>query len=413
MAEPSTTELKYHLRRDFALRRRRQRHSLAQLKDCAHIAALQTIDVRIHLLENPEAPSGVQSILWDAAVAACFGFAGGLIVKGLTSVFNDILRTRWAFALFPKSDLGLWTKQQMGREYDRQVGGYKKMLELLYKERFTPEQRATMKDEITPVLKKAQQEFHFFQKGFLDQPDVRLLYHEATFKMVDPLIAKAGDVAAVKQLLLAAVAEKGGTELDQKDLPTASVIRDALAFFNRQSEAQEIVLDELEIAVDSDAYTHADLKALSGMFYAQQLADAESVLLEQDMWIRYFELCIWVSLYPDIGGSEHRIHNIGSSDVGIQNVPTRLSDYLLKRIYSGEKKDSRLGRPLTILEQSMLKTDPQRVFLTATGKKSKSQEILLPNGVKEQALIILIERCRSCAIGMRGAIDRLYSKSVR
>ncbi len=397
MAEPTIDELKWLMLSDLAIRRRRQTHALVQLKECAHIAALQTIDVRLHLLENTAEPVSVPGLLWDAALAASLGFAGGLVVKGLTSVFNDVLRSRLAFVMFPKSDLGHWAKDQLNRDYERRVGVYKKMLDELYKERFPPADRVVMKGAIRPVLKNAEIEFDMFKRGFLDEPNIRLLYHEMTFAAVDPIIAKAADLVTV-QALIAKLSAPGSPELNQQDLPTAAVLRNALSFFNRQIETQDLVIDELEIAVTSGTLTDTELKQFSALIYAQSQAKPESVILNQDLWIRFFELCIWVALYPDIGKQKHRI----------DNVPPRLLNYLIKRIYANEGQDKDLRRPMTILESAMAKVGPQRSVIKSIFGKDPLASDGLPQGVKEQAITDLAERWRSCGTGMEAAMRRLY-----
>jgi hypothetical protein len=209
----------YELRRKLNEHRRLQAFSLAMLRDTALLAAFQAIDVRLSILEKPDRKSiTVGDIIWEAAVAICLGRAGSVVEKGLTTLFESILKTRLAFSIVPKTDLGSWLQGQLSTQLKSKV--------------------------------ISKQEFKIATDALLRDADVKLIYHEFTFKAVDPGIKAAADVKSVQETFAKLLVDEKPTDDGLgRDLATVAVLRNALAFFNRQILTQELMFDEFEVAL--------------------------------------------------------------------------------------------------------------------------------------------------------------------
>jgi hypothetical protein len=111
----------YALRHFLAKYRQRHSYGLMMLKESAAIAAFQVIDTRLATLEGAgKVP--LSQVLWDAAITAGLNMvAGPMIAKGVTALFNSLLKTRLALAIVPKSDLGAWLNYQFKKEWENKV----------------------------------------------------------------------------------------------------------------------------------------------------------------------------------------------------------------------------------------------------------------------------------------------------
>jgi hypothetical protein len=407
---PSAEELAeatYLIRRAVASHRRRQTYALSMIETSATLAALQTIDARLALLAQKDAkPVTISGLIWEAAVTACFGFAGSLVARGLASAFNSILSTRLAFAVLPKTELGAWFHKQQKDAIEKRVGSYRQLLKDRYKHSTDPAEIATMLDDYRPLLATEAAELKLFERGFLDQEDLRLLYHEGTYKAVDPLIRAASDVKGVRDTL-AGLASGESTGLhDYGDLPTARVLRSALEFFARQRETQARVLDDMDLAVASGRYDGEELGRLALILLPGSEAPADSLTLNLDTWIRFFELCTWITLYPDATTRGHRL-----------NIPKELESYLVRRLFA-EYKSSPVGRPFTVLESAVFKTMPQqeaiREFHVLMGSGQRSDERSAERAIERampQARIDLVQLWTQVGSDMAEATRKLYPRA--
>lgn len=399
----------YLLRGALSKHRRRQTYGLTMMRESAVLAAFQTVDVRLSLLEHKgEEKATLSGLVWEAAVAACFGVAGSLVEKGLTAVFNSILKTRLAFSLVPKTELGAWVKEHQDREWERRIGKYERLLKDRYKISKNPAETATMWDDYRALLRDERREIKLFQRGFLDQNDVHLLYHELTFKAVDPLIKAAADVSAVQASLAKLLLADPSSPLNVADTPTVRVLRSALEFFDRQLETQQLVLDEFDLALACGRYSAEEVEKLASILVPGADAPFESIALNLDVWIRFFEFCIWVTLYPDIGTKPGKV----------ENVPEALTAYLLHRVFVDGKADPELGRPLTVLENAVLASNP------AAGAVAWLHRKLGSSGVSDaldaekaaafanpRALADLATAWRDLSANMEKATRKLYASS--
>ncbi len=413
----------YEIRLALAKHRRDQMYRLATLRDSAVMAAFQTVDVRLKQLELASQPkqATVEDLIWEAAIAGCFNVAGGLIEKGLAEVFTSILKTRLAFAVAPKTDLGLWVKNQHAKEWDRLVGQYKRQLADKSGPDLSPLDRIAYR-EIVDVTGR---DIKLFQKGFLDQPEVRLLYHDMTFKVVDPLIKSASNVtemsAKLKRLVIDPPASQlDSADIDSSDTPMVRMLRSALEFFNRQIETQNRVIDEFDLALSSNRYGQAELDLFAnilipGTGIAGDVTDtadeAQSLMLNLDVWIRYFEFCVWVMLFPETGG----ITKVGSNPQ-LKNVPVDLQEYLIRRLFVGSKVPG-IGRPLTILEHAIVQSRNNRVLIRALSRTRTSgpgDDATLTSAIvfsREQAIMNLHDAWALLASNMNRATQQLYARS--
>lgn len=168
--ETAVAEQIYILRGALAKHRRLQTYNLTMLRDSAVLAAFQTVDLRLTSLERKgQEPTTLSSLLLEAAMVACFSFTGSLVLRGLTAVFNSILKSRLAFAIVPKSPLGLWVKDQFHRDWDNRIGQYRKQLKDRYKIIREAGERANRYDDYRKLLANEEADLKLFQRGFLDQ----------------------------------------------------------------------------------------------------------------------------------------------------------------------------------------------------------------------------------------------------
>ena len=417
--DPASADQIYFLRRVLIKHRRLQTYNLTMLRESAIMAAFQTVDVRLTLLEKKdEKETTISDLIWEAAVVACFGLAGSLVEKGLTAVFNSILKTRLAYGLIPKTDLGAWVKEHQGRDWEKQVGQYRKQLKDRYKISKNPAETATMWEEYRPLLEKENADLKLFQKGFLDQNDVRLLYHELTFKAVDPLIKSASNVVGVTENLKKLLRNESTLEdSNAKDLPTVRVLRSALEFFNRQIETQHLVLDEFDLALACGQYSQEEAEKLSLILIPGAEASFDSIGLNLDIWIRFFEFCIWVTLFP----GERSIEGINTSQPHIPDVPIELQNYLIKRMFTKYDRLLDNGRPFTILEDAIGMTSPNRAVMNrlhniqgrsgiSDGRNSKQSSEVIKDA-RTQAIINLNTAWKSLSKNMSDATQKLYAST--
>jgi len=396
MADDLLQQLRSQAINRIAVCRRRQLHALNQMKECVFIAAHQVTEIRLQRLEQPPTP-GLGSLLFEAAVAECFGFAGRTVVTFLKGVFNDILRTRMAFALLPKSDLGLALRNDLRTLRAQEVGKYEQILENLSKQKLTPVEKATRYDEIKSVLKEARAGFNVFQAGFLDEPEIRSLYHESTFKMVDSVIEKAANPDELKRLVRAATSGQDNSARSSGELPIASMVRSAVSYYNRQIEAQERATDELTTAA-TYLYDKSELLKLLMVLGVEDQDDTRSALRTQDWCIRWTEFCIWTRLYPDVG----------KSGAKLVNLPEELLQYLLKRMYVIHGDEGSSERLRTIAEVAKKRVTPQNQFILATGHALKPEDDEgWGQGELESANIILAQQWRACVMSIDNASRRL------
>lgn len=412
--EPALADQIYFLRRALIKHRRLQTYSLTMLRESAIMAAFQTVEVRLTMLEKKDQKeTTISDVIWEAAVMACFLYGGSLIEKGLTAVFNSILKTRLAYGLAPKTELGAWLKEHQDHEWEKRIGHYRKQLKDRYKISHNPAETATMWDEYRELLGKEDADLKLFQKGFLDQNDVRLLYHEFTFKAVDPLIKSASNLESVTLNLKKLLIDEPATPLNAEDFPTVRVLRSALEFFDRQIETQHLVLDEFDLALACGRYTAEEAEKLSLILIPGADASFDSISLNLDIWIRFFEFCIWVTLFP---GEKSIQVNRGESY--LTNVPRELQDYLIKRIFTKYERLPENGRPFTILENAIFETmeqrEVQRDFDASRGRAKpndgRSSEKAI-EAAKPQAIINLLAAWSNLSTNMAQATKKLYAST--
>jgi len=322
-----------------------------------------------------------------------------MIAKGVTALFNSLLKTRLALAIVPKSDLGAWLNYQFKKEWENKIEAYRRLLKTSYPT--NPATAAAAWDEYRPLLEKEEAEIKLFQKGFLDQNDVRPLYHEATFKLVDSAVAAASTVGAVRAKLVALATPNPTQGQLGSDLPTAHVVRNALEFFVRQIETQNLVLSEIDLALASGRYSGTEMDQLA-LILLPGSQTFDSFAINLDVWIRYFEFCIWVTLYPDIGGTQGKI----------ENVPDNVQTYLLHRILANDDAVVEgSNRPPTIWESATRKANPQQ----QTVKKIREDQGLhltpsdIDNMIQAVAIRDLEKMWRTVSADMQEATRKLYA----
>lgn len=415
LTDPASPEQIYVLRRALIKHRRLQTYSLTMLRESAIMAAFQTVEVRLTMLENKgQEETTISDLIWEATVAACFGYAGSLVERGLTATFNSILKTRVAYTILPKTELGGWVKEHQSREWESRVGKYSKQLKDRYKISRNPAETATMWDEFRPLLRKEEADLKLFQQGFLDQNDVRLLYHEFTFKAVDPLIKSASNLEGITENLKKLLINKGATPLNKEDYPTVRVLRSALEFFDRQIETQHLVLDEFDLALACGRYTAEEFETLWPILIPGADAFFDSITLNLDIWIRFFEFCIWVTLFP----GEKLVKGLNRPPAYIDNVPRgELQTYLIKRILAKYERLPDNSRPPTILEDAFSRTRPNRDVQTylATVKRGAKPDNDLSNRAIEwaspEALNNLAAAWTKMSADMAQATRKLYAST--
>jgi hypothetical protein len=77
-------------------------------------------------------------------------------------------------------------------------------------------------------------------------------------------------------------------------------------------------------------------------------AGIASLSLTFDIWIRFFEFCIWVTLFP---GSKIPVRRSGI-DYNI-SIPGEIQEYLIRRLYVSYDVSTPGERPPTFYEQAM------------------------------------------------------------
>jgi hypothetical protein len=198
------------------------------------------------------------------------------------------------------------------------------------------------------------------------------------------------------------------------------MLRSALEFFNRQIETQNRVIDEFDLALSSNRYGQAELDLFAnilipGTGIAGDVTDtadeAQSLMLNLDVWIRYFEFCVWVMLFPETGG----ITKVGSNPQ-LKNVPVDLQEYLIRRLFVGSKVPG-IGRPLTILEHAIVQSRNNRVLIRALSRTRTSgpgDDATLTSAIvfsREQAIMNLHDAWALLASNMNRATQQLYARS--
>ena len=265
-----------------------------------------------------------------------------------------------------------------------------------------PAAAATTWDDFRPLLQKEEAEIKLFQKGFLDQNDVRPLYHEATFKAINSAVAAASNVEGVRAKLATLTTVDPAQGQPGSDLPTAHVVRSAFEFFVRQIETQNLVLDEIDLALASGRYSEAEMDQLALVLLPGSEA-LDSFALNLDVWIRYFEFCIWVTLYPDIGNTQGKI----------ENVPDNVQTYLLHRILANDNSTPQgSNRPRTIWESATREGAPELqardVFRTNRGlERAPSADD--DETIRTRAILDLAKMWRAVAGNMQEATRKLYA----
>ena len=141
----------------------------------------------------------------------------------------------------------------------------------------------------------------------------------------------------------------------------------------------------------------------------------ESIALNLDIWIRFFEFCIWVTLFP---GNKELAGGDKPGQSYITNVPRELQDYLIRRIFTKYQRLSENQSPRTILEDAVFDVMPRREVIrdfhalmgrSRSDDNHSSEEAIL--AARNTAILNLQKAWNKLSADMAKATRNLYAST--
>jgi hypothetical protein len=330
-------DTKVTILRQIALQRRRQELLLDTLGDAARLAAQQVQDKRIEILERKATPE----FSWQSAIFEILlsfipfsAIAGKFLSTVLTDVVNSVLRTRLGFALFSKSEMGLWL-----------AGATQNMIRQV-------ESQATLNDFDKQLAIFGVRQT---QSSFLQTENVRVFYSDFVNKLSDgnALLATATQVHSSLEKI-------GHWELKAEDTPGVAVADLALTFVRRQKAAQNLVLDSLALEVQNDlldaeqAISLAEFLFQGNAYLDRVIQDLELLKIRA---ARFLEMAIWNRFYPDVNWSSGQ-----GADPQLTGVADKLSDYFISRFLVPDSTRAARGPAETLTYAQFYRTKAEAVI---------------------------------------------------